>query len=102
MHPDAAAATLKATSLMRLPVVMVISPLLSASVYQLFFVLLGGLGVFALMPWCLLVHVVHVVAIDLAQAVDSMLVNELVVLVQGRLPLFLFGIIEGFRPFPCC
>ena len=99
MHPDAAAATLKATSLMRLPVVMVISPLLSASVYQLFFVLLG---VFALMPWCLLVHVVHVVGIDLAQAVDSMLVNELVVLVQGRLPLFLFGIIEGLRPFPCC
>ena len=99
MHPDAAAATLKATSLMRLPVVMVVSPLLAAPVHQLFFVLLG---VFSLMPRCLLVHVVHVVCVDLAQAVDRMLVDELVVLIQGLLPFFLLGIVEGFGPFPCC
>ena len=99
MHPDAAAAALKATSLVRLPVMMVVSPLLAASVHQLFFVLLC---VFSLVTRCLLVHVVHVVSVDLAKAVDSMLVDELVVLIQGLLPLFLLGIIEGFGPFPCC
>ena len=98
MHPDAAAAALIATSLMWLPVLVIVCPRFAAAVHQLLFVLLC---LFALVPGCLLVHTVHVVGIDLAESVDSMFVNKLVVLIQGLLPFFLLGIIEGFcLPFP--
>ena len=97
MHSDAAPAALIAASLMGLPVVVVGVPRFAAPIHQLLFVLFGLLS---LVPGCLLVHIVHVVCKDLAQSTDCVLIDQLVVLIQGLLPFFLLGVVEGFGPLP--
>ena len=78
MHPNAAAATLKATALMWLPVVVIGIPRFSAPVHKLLFALFGLLS---LVSGCLLVHIMHVVCKDLAQSVDCVFIDQLMVLI---------------------
>ena len=98
VHPCSARCALKPTS-MRFPSMMVVCPRFAALVDQVFFVLLR---LFALVPRCFLVYVVRVVFVDLAKPLHCMLIDQLVVLIQGFLPFLLSGIVKCLGSFPGC
>ena len=74
---------MKATPHVRFPSVMVVSPRFAAHVHKVLLVLFC---LFALVPGCFLVDVVHVVLIDLADSAHCMLVDQFVVLIKCFLP----------------
>ena len=78
---------------------MAVCPRFAALVDQVFFVLLR---LFALVPRCFLVYVVRVVFVDLAKPLHCMLIDQLVVLIQGFLPFLLSGIMKCLGSFPGC
>ena len=78
VHAQATIAALVSTSLVLLPVVVLIIPCLSTAVDELFFVLLRLL---ALVLRSLLVHIVLAVSKDFAEALDCMLIDQFVILV---------------------
>ena len=98
MHPGAAGHALKTTA-MWLPAVMRFDPWLGAPVDQVSFEVFGH---FSLVPGCFLVNVVFRVVVDLAQPLDGMGVDQMMICVKSGLPFCLSVILKGAGSFPGC
>ena len=98
VHSDAANSTLVATTMWG-PSVLRGCPWTGALSNQLLFVLLG---LFALVPVCLLVYKVLFIAIDLGQAGYCVGVDELVIFILHPLPLGVSAVLQVFGPLPGC
>ena len=57
-------------------------------------------GLLALVPRCFLVDVVHRVIIDFCKPLHCMLVDQLVIIIQGVLPIRLLLVVQSFGPLP--
>ena len=99
VHAQATVAALVSASLVLLPVVALFIPGLATSVDEFLFVLFRLL---ALVLGSLLVHIVLAVSKDLAEALDGMLIDQLVIVIQGFLPFLLFAVVQGLGTFPGC
>lgn len=98
MHSRATRCALVSTS-MWLSSVMVLGPGFGALLHQVTLVLFG---VFALVSGSFFVDVVQRVFIDFGQSLDCMFVDQLMVIIQGGLPVSLLVIVQYSCPFPGC